>query len=85
MSDGEIDGVLGELLAMTYEDRVANACIGPDRADLVMAGCAILEAIRRAFPCERLRVADRGLREGLLVQMMEEDRVWRRDAAGQRS
>ena len=85
MSDVEIDGVLRELLAMTYEDRVANACIGPDRADLVMAGCAILEAIRRAFPCKRLRVADRGLREGLLVQMMEEDRLWRRDAAGQRS
>jgi exopolyphosphatase/guanosine-5'-triphosphate,3'-diphosphate pyrophosphatase len=80
MSAGEVDGVLEGLLAMTYEDRVANACIGPDRADLVMAGCAILEAIRRAFPCERLRVADRGLREGLLVQMMDEDHVWRRRA-----
>jgi exopolyphosphatase/guanosine-5'-triphosphate,3'-diphosphate pyrophosphatase len=80
MTSSEIDGVLAGLLEMTYEDRVANACIGPDRADLVMAGCAILEAIRRAFPCERLRVADRGLREGLLVQLMEEDRVWRRDA-----
>jgi exopolyphosphatase/guanosine-5'-triphosphate,3'-diphosphate pyrophosphatase len=78
MSSGEIDGVLEALLGMSYDDRVANACIGPDRADLVLAGCAILEAIRRAFPCERLRVADRGLREGLLVQMMEEDRVWRR-------
>src|SRR3954470_2678304 len=76
MSSGEIDGVLDQLLRMTYEDRVANACIGPDRADLVMAGCAILEAIRRAFPCERLRVADRGLREGMLVQMMREDGVW---------
>jgi exopolyphosphatase/guanosine-5'-triphosphate,3'-diphosphate pyrophosphatase len=81
MSSAEIDGVLEDLLAMSYEERMANACIGPDRADLVMAGCAILEAIRRAFPCERLRVADRGLREGLLVQMMEEDRVWRRDAS----
>jgi exopolyphosphatase/guanosine-5'-triphosphate,3'-diphosphate pyrophosphatase len=48
------------LLAMTYEGRVANPCIGAERADLVLAGCAILEAIRRAFPCERLRVADRG-------------------------
>ena len=38
--------------------------------------CAILEAIRRAFPCPRLRVADRGLREGMLVQMMREDGVW---------
>jgi exopolyphosphatase/guanosine-5'-triphosphate,3'-diphosphate pyrophosphatase len=42
----------------------------------VLAGCAILEAIRRAFPCPRLRVADRGLREGILVQMMRDDGVW---------
>ena len=49
---------------------------GAKVADLVLAGCAILEAIRRAFPCERLRVADRGLREGMLVQMMREDGVW---------
>ncbi len=41
-------------------------------------GCAILEAIRRAFPSERLRIADRGLREGLLMNMMREDGVWRR-------
>ena len=79
MSEADVAGVLEDLLAMSWEERVANACIGPDRADLVMAGCAIFEAIRRAFPCEQLRVADRGLREGLLVQMMEQDRVWRRD------
>ena len=64
------------VLAMNYEERVANPCIGLERADLVLAGCAILEAIRRAFPCERLRVADRGLREGMLVQLMREDGVW---------
>ena len=38
---------------MSYEDRVASPCIGAERADLVLAGCAILEAIRRAFPCPR--------------------------------
>jgi exopolyphosphatase / guanosine-5'-triphosphate,3'-diphosphate pyrophosphatase len=76
MSDGEVTGVVEQLLAMSYEERVANACIGRERADLVLAGCAILEAIRRAFPCERLRVADRGLREGMLVQMMREDGMW---------
>jgi exopolyphosphatase/guanosine-5'-triphosphate,3'-diphosphate pyrophosphatase len=48
---------------------------------LVLAGCAILEAIRRAFPCRRLRVADRGLREGMLVQMMREDGAWDRGEA----
>ena len=36
---------------MSYEERVANPCIGSERADLVLAGCAILEAIRREFPC----------------------------------
>ena len=76
MNANEINAVLGRLLSMTYEDRVASPCIGAERADLVLAGCAILEAIRRAFPCPRLRVADRGLREGMLVQMMREDGVW---------
>ena len=76
MSGAEIDAVVERLLAMDYEARVASPCIGAERADLVLAGCAILEAIRRAFPCPRLRVADRGLREGMLVQMMREDGVW---------
>jgi exopolyphosphatase/guanosine-5'-triphosphate,3'-diphosphate pyrophosphatase len=78
----EVSGVLDRLLAMSYDERVANPCIGAERADLVLAGCAILEAIRRAFPCERLRVADRGLREGMLVQLMREDRVWTRAIEG---
>ena len=69
---------------MDYEARCANPCIGRERADLVLAGCAILEAIRRRWPCDRLRVADRGLREGVLVEMMGEDGVWR-PRAGRRS
>ena len=76
LSRWQISDVTERLLAMRYEDRVANPCIGAERADLVLAGCAILEAIRRAFPCTRLRVADRGLREGMLVKMMREDGVW---------
>ena len=60
---------------MTYAERAANACIGVERADLVLAGCAILEAIRGHFPAERIRIADRGLREGMLMQMMRADRV----------
>lgn len=77
MSEGEIDEALTNLRLMTYADRAANGCIGPERADLVLAGCAILEAIRRAFPAPRVRIADRGLREGILVQMMSADGVWR--------
>jgi len=76
MSAPEIDAVSEQLLALDYAGRVASPCIGAERADLVLAGCAILEAIRRAFPCPRLRVADRGLREGMLVQMMRTDGIW---------
>jgi len=78
LNNDDATRVVERLLAMSYEDRVANPCIGAERADLVLAGCAILEAIRRAFPCRRLRVADRGLREGMLVQMMRADGVWDR-------
>jgi exopolyphosphatase/guanosine-5'-triphosphate,3'-diphosphate pyrophosphatase len=80
MANDEATRVIERLLAMSYEDRVANPCIGADRADLVLAGCAILDAIRAAFPCRRLRVADRGLREGMLVEMMREDGIWDREA-----
>ena len=76
MVDAEVAAVLDELRRMSYDERVASPCIGAERADLVLAGCAILEAIRRVFPCARLRVADRGLREGMLVQMMRADEVW---------
>ena len=81
MGDEQVTEVVERLLAMTYQERVANPCIGAERADLVLAGCAILEAIRRAFPHPRLRVADRGLREGMLVQMMREDGVWKDEDA----
>ncbi|GAB4066878.1 Ppx/GppA family phosphatase [Ancylobacter sonchi] len=76
----QVCGVVDRLLAMPFSERVANPCIGAERADLVLAGCAILEAVRRAFPCDRLRVADRGLREGILVELMRADRVWRSGA-----
>lgn len=79
LNDGKINDVMKMMLAMTYVERVDNACIGRDRADLVLGGCAILEAIRRRWPCKRLRVADRGLREGILLEMMMADGVWNRD------
>ncbi len=77
MRDTEVSEVIQRLLAMSFPERAANACIGQERADLVLAGCAILEAIRRSFPSPRLRIADRGLREGILMQLMNEDGVWK--------
>ncbi len=75
MRDYEIDATVRKLRGMPYRERAANGCIGPERADLVLAGCAILEAIRRAFPAERVRIADRGLREGILMQLIVADRI----------
>ena len=73
MSDADVTATIARLLAMSYQERANNNCISVERADLVLAGCAILDAIRHAFPLPRLRVADRGLREGMLVEMMRED------------
>ncbi|MGY5778682.1 Ppx/GppA phosphatase family protein [Rhizobium sp. LEGMi135b] len=78
LSDDEVSAMQAKLLSWDFAGRAANPCIGPDRADLVLAGCAILEAIRRRWPSPRMRVADRGLREGLLTDMMADDGVWRR-------
>lgn len=69
----EVGAVTNDLLAMTYEQRASSPCIGPERADLVLAGCAILEEIRSLWPADRIRVADRGLREGILTSLMNED------------
>jgi exopolyphosphatase/guanosine-5'-triphosphate,3'-diphosphate pyrophosphatase len=83
----DVRAVTDDLIARTYEQRVAEPCIGRDRADLVLAGCAILEAVLRLWPCERLRVADRGLREGILTTLMSEDgvlRMGRRRRGGRR-
>jgi exopolyphosphatase/guanosine-5'-triphosphate,3'-diphosphate pyrophosphatase len=76
MDETDILNVIDRLVEMDYAARSANACIGRERADLVLAGCAIFEAIRRAFPSKRVRIADRGLREGILLRMMHEDRAW---------
>jgi exopolyphosphatase/guanosine-5'-triphosphate,3'-diphosphate pyrophosphatase len=87
LSDAEVSAMQAKLLSWDFASRAANPCIGPDRADLVLAGCAILEAIRRRWPSPRMRVADRGLREGLLTDMMADDGVWRRfrNRRGQRA
>ncbi len=77
MTNDEVSDAMDLLRDMSYEERAANGCIGYERADLVLAGCAIFEAIRRSFPSDRIRIADRGLREGMLMQMMMADRVWR--------
>ncbi|MBL8549532.1 MAG: Ppx/GppA family phosphatase [Hyphomonadaceae bacterium] len=59
-----------KLLGMSRAERGAHPCIGAERADLIVPGCAILAAILEAWPARKLRVADRGLREGVLMTLM---------------
>nr|WP_037524193.1 Ppx/GppA phosphatase family protein [Sphingomonas sp. Mn802worker] len=60
-----------DLAGMSISERARFPCIGRERADLVVAGCAILEGILDLWPAERLGIADRGIREGILRRLME--------------
>jgi len=68
-----------------------HPCVGPDRSAFVLPGCAIFEAISTVWPAPDVIVADRGLREGMLLRMMRHTparpklpapRVYRPIAAG---
>lgn len=74
LTEGDCRAAADTLLALEPEARAAQPCIGPDRADLVLAGAAILQAVQERWPCPRVRVADRGLREGLLLSLIAEHR-----------
>jgi exopolyphosphatase/guanosine-5'-triphosphate,3'-diphosphate pyrophosphatase len=62
--------ISSDLAQRTIEQRAEIPCIGAERADLVVAGCAILETILDLWPAERLGIADRGIREGILRRLM---------------
>jgi exopolyphosphatase/guanosine-5'-triphosphate,3'-diphosphate pyrophosphatase len=72
MSVAETRATIAALRAASRAERAKNPCIGPDRADLVAPGAAILEAIFDTWGADRIRVADRGLREGVLSMLMAE-------------
>ncbi len=65
--------ISSRLSGMSLAERQKLPCIGTERADLVVAGCAILESILDIWPAERLGVADRGIREGILRGLMDRD------------
>jgi exopolyphosphatase / guanosine-5'-triphosphate,3'-diphosphate pyrophosphatase len=66
----QISVVSAHLAGLDLAGRAANPCVGRERADLVLSGCAILDAICETWPVGRLRVADRGVREGILFDLM---------------
>jgi exopolyphosphatase/guanosine-5'-triphosphate,3'-diphosphate pyrophosphatase len=69
----DIVDVNRRLSTMTLRERAHHPCVGRERADLVLSGCAILEGLCELWPVGRLRVADRGLREGMLLDLMRVD------------
>jgi exopolyphosphatase / guanosine-5'-triphosphate,3'-diphosphate pyrophosphatase len=73
MSAAQIDAVIRDYLALGPEGRRVDPRIGRDRHALIMSGAAILQALLRIWPTDRLSVADRGLREGLLYAQMSAD------------
>lgn len=67
----QISIVSARLAGLDLAGRAANPCVGRERADLVLSGCAVLDAICETWPVGRLRVADRGVREGILFDLMQ--------------
>ena len=75
VSSDAMRGISQRLSVMSPQERRALPCIGNERADLVIAGCAILESILDIWPACQLGVADRGIREGILRSLMTADRA----------
>ncbi len=74
LSFDQIELVSRHLARLDIAGRAASPCVGRERADLVLSGCAILDAICATWPIGRLRVADRGIREGILFDLMHGQR-----------
>lgn len=89
LTRAEAEDALASLQALGRDGLAAHPCVGPDRADFVLPGCAIFAAIHALWPAPEVMVADRGLREGLLLRLIRGDRprldrrnAWRNGARG---
>ena len=76
VGNNELSALCRSIGLRSVADRARIACVGPDRAELIVAGCAILEAILTRWPGGDVKVADRGIREGILRTLMTRDGVW---------
>lgn len=72
LSISDIRGATATLMKMSPAERAAHPCIGASRTDFILSGCAIFEAIARTFPIDHITIADRGVREGIIVSLMRE-------------
>jgi len=71
LSIADIRATVQKLLAMRPSERFNHPCIGPDRADFIISGCAIFEAISRMWPVGHITIADRGVREGIILSLLK--------------
>jgi exopolyphosphatase/guanosine-5'-triphosphate,3'-diphosphate pyrophosphatase len=85
MTTSEARDACHRLAIRDAKGRAREGCIGEERADLVLAGCAIYEAVMDAWPAEQVRIGDRGLREGMLLNLMRKKRRRGRRGKGQPS
>jgi exopolyphosphatase/guanosine-5'-triphosphate,3'-diphosphate pyrophosphatase len=72
LDSGVVTDISKRLVTASFSERAALGCIGESRAELVVAGCGVLQAICEMWPAPRIRVADRGVREGLLLSLVKE-------------
>ena len=84
LTRADADAALALLRGLDRSGLAAHPCVGADRLDLVLPGCAVFQAIRAVWPVEDVTVADRGLREGMLLRMMATAASSPRRAAPQR-
>ena len=73
LSFDDLTSAKRRLEKLPYAEKVLHPCIGPQRADLSLAGCAVLQGICDMWPIGEITVADRGLREGILLDLMQND------------
>jgi exopolyphosphatase/guanosine-5'-triphosphate,3'-diphosphate pyrophosphatase len=66
----DIRATIQKLLSMRPSERFNHPCIGADRADFIISGCAIFEAISSLWPTGQITIADRGVREGIILSLM---------------
>ncbi len=75
MPSDEAIAIARRMSQSSVEDRAREPSIGEDRAALLVAGCAIMDVLCEMWPSQRIRVADRGLREGMLIGLMQQSRI----------
>ena len=74
LSAQDVDKTISKIKRMGDEGRKKHACIGMQKADLTIAGCAIIEGLMSFWNISEITIADRGIREGILLDLMHSDR-----------